>query len=500
MASRRTRPSSRHAQRVTRSMNESTIGSHVQRGAYSSRSSASARGSARAGSRGAHGQVGTLSPSATSGESGAAYRRRVQQRHYIETMQHRANKRRIAVIVLVVVVLIALALLAGFLAFRGSVGSEMSLRDSDASSALVSVHAGEPYYALITAELGAVAEPLEHEGPDVLLLARVDRENNLLALVNIPPGLQVVSEGGACRIADLAKNGDAALITALSNFAKVDISHYVKIGAGGVEGIVDVLDGIEVDVDQVIDDPHAGDVYIPAGTYTLNGASALTYLRAENLKLGVSDQLDHQVSFAALVLSRIFSPEGAFATRIESIDSYFQTDLSLGDLETLHGWLRDLPVSSIACIALPGYQTEVTGVVNTGDPLYIGSSDEMAAIIASLESGVAPDLSKSTGVQAADPGSFTLEVQNGTDIEGAAGITAEELKEQGFNVVKVGNAELQVYNETLVAYKDADGQGIGRAQAVIDALGHGRAVPGDLYYTFDTDVLLIIGADYKPFS
>ena len=40
---------------------------------------------------------------------------------------------------------------------RGSVGSEMSLKDSDAHDALVEVRSDEPYYALVTAELGAVA-------------------------------------------------------------------------------------------------------------------------------------------------------------------------------------------------------------------------------------------------------------------------------------------------------------------------------------------------------
>ncbi len=39
------------------------------------------------------------------------------------------------------------------------------------------------------------------------------------------------------------------------------------------------------------------------GTYTLNGSSALTYLRAQNLKLGVADQLNHQALFAALLVS-----------------------------------------------------------------------------------------------------------------------------------------------------------------------------------------------------
>ena len=413
-------------------------------------------------------------------------------------MRHRTWSRRIGLAVVIVVVVIALAVGVGFLAFRGTVGSELALRDSDASNALVSVRSEEPYYALIAVELGAVAEPLEQTGPDVLLLARVDRQAKTLALVSIPPGLQVVTDSGARRVADLSASGDAALITAVSNFAKVDISHFVKVDEGGLEGIIDELGGIDVDIDQVIDDPHAGDVFLPVGSYTLNGASALTYLRANNLKMGVPDQLQHQISFAALLFEKLFSADGNFARRLESIDSYFQTDLSLGDIEALQEWLRDVPASDITCTVLPGYLTEVTGVVDTGDALYIGSSDDMAAIIASLESGSVPDVTSASDVQPADPASFTVEVQNGTDIVGAAGVTADSLKAAGFNVVGAGNAEQQVYNETLVVYKGDEGPS--RAKAVIEALGIGRAISGDIYYKFDSDILVIIGSDYKPFA
>ena len=38
------------------------------------------------------------------------------------------------------------------------------------------------------------------------------------------------------------------------------------------------------------------------------------------------------------------------------------------------------------------------------------------------------------------------------------------------------------------------------AHAVIEALGVGRAVDGSAYYTFDTDILLILGSDYLPMT
>lgn len=499
MAERRKPKATRYTGHVSRDVHNVTLGTHVQRSTpHVRRSVSNARQAAKQTARAASSQA-RIEPQVADGAITVGRRgRHGAGRGGLGAIQKKHRSRRLAVGAVAVVIVVAIAALAGFMAFRSVVGSQMALRDSDAPSALVSVKSDEPYYALIAVELGAVAQPLEHDGPDVLFLARVDRVNHTLALINIPAGLQVATDSGYRRIGSTATKGDAALITAVANLAKVDISHYVKVEKGGLEGIVDALGGIEVSIDQVIDDPHAGDVYLPTGTYTLNGASALTYLRAENLKQGVTDQLDHQVKFAALLFEKVFASEGVFATRLDAIDGYFQTDLALGDIEALQSWMRDLSASDITCVCMPGYLTEATGAADQAGTQFIGSSDDLVKIIESLEAGETPAAATGSTVEAADPGSFTVEVQNGTDIVGAAASTSDSLASAGFNVTKSGNAEQQVYTETLIVYKDAEGQGKGRAQAVINALGLGRAVAGDVYYSFDSDVLVIIGSDYTP--
>ena len=491
--------------------------------------------------RAASSQFDAVAPASTSRESDAAYRQRTR-RGYIEGVQRRSNVKRALTFAIAAVVVVAMALFAGFLAFRGSVGSEMALKNSDAADALVAVRSDEPCYTLVAAELGAVAEPLEKAGPDLVLLVYADRAAGKLAIVNIPSSLQVTVDNAQRRLGDVAEIGDAAFIRAVQNFAKVDISHFIKIEKGGLAAIVDALDGIEVTLDQVIDDPHAGDTYLPVGTYTLNGAGTLTYLRCDNLALGIEDQLKNQVNFAALLVSRVFSVDGSLATFIDSIDSYFQTDLSLADFEGLASWLSGKDAGDITCTPLPGYMTSTAGVVDLGESLYVCASDDMAQIIEALEGGQEPAVNEADRVELVEPASFTIEVQNGTDISGAASATADTLTSKGFRVERAGNAEQQVYNETLVIYKandrqgakkssdaapetdivyDEDGEpieeayveetlasaggndngvGYARAMTVIDALELGRAVEAGAYYSFDTDILVIIGYDYKPIA
>ena len=95
-----------------------------------------------------------------------------------------------------------------------------------------------------------------------------------------------------------------------------------------------------------------------------------------------------------------------------------------------------------------------------------------------------------------DPASFTITVRNGSGVTGGASQIANALTEQGFNVTETGNTDSFAYNETLVVYKDE--AFLPAAQTVIAALSAGRAVNGGDFYTFDTDVLVVLGQDWKP--
>lgn len=491
----------RHLRRNKQNVRESMVGSHVPRGGQAPRHGAQqgtpTYAQARKNVRSAR-RAGAYAPVEVIADDSLSRRPSTSNRAYIDGIRRRARIRRILTGVVAVVFVVGVALVAGAFAFRGAVGSDMALRDSDANEALVAARADGPSYTLIATELGEVASPLEKEGPDSLLLCRVDPQSQSLAIIAMPPSLQVTSENQSVRIAETALSGDAALIQAVEKFAKVDVSHYVKVDEAGLQSIVDTLGGVDVEIEQVIDDPHAGDLYFPVGEYTLNGVSVLPYLRATNLKLGIQDQLSHQLTFASLLIEKLFCSEGAFAPRLESIDTFFQTDYSLGDIEGIASWLSDKGADAIKRTALPGYLASATNVSDEGPERFIGSSDDMAAIIAALDSGSEPAATSLDEVNAVDPGSFTVEVQNGTVIAGAAGATAESLTSLGFDVGEVGNADQPIYDETLVVYKDGD-EGLARAKTVINALGIGRAVV-DTYYTFDADVLLIIGADYKPMA
>ena len=484
-------------------MQDSMVGSHVNRSPRSSSRHQNADtvsfSSSRASSRARRGELGTLAPSTTSGESDAAYRQRIRQSRQIEEYQRRASRRRVIVGVLAVLVVLAAAIGAGYLAFKSTIGTELTLENSNATEALVAPKENEPYYVLITADLGAIAQPLGHEGPNVVMLARVDNEAHQLAFINIPSELQVSYGDGEVRhLYEMADAGDSGIINAVAKFAGVDIAHFVKIDKANFVNLVDAFNGVEVDVPQVIDDPHAGDLYIASGTQVLNGETALVYLRAENLAQGIQDKMDNQLDFLKRIMLMLFSNSGGldFASGVERMSSFVQTDLAFSDFSSVNEWLAGASGNEIVCTKLPGYFNATSGVVKGEETYYIASSKTMGSLIESLEAGEDPESESQAKAESVEASGISVEVQNGTDIVGAASVTADVLRQNGFKVEKVGNAEQQIYTETLVVYKGDDGEA--RAQAVISALGIGRAVSASYYYEFEDDILVILGSDYKP--
>lgn len=94
-----------------------------------------------------------------------------------------------------------------------------------------------------------------------------------------------------------------------------------------------------------------------------------------------------------------------------------------------------------------------------------------------------------------DPGSFTIIIENGAGIDGAASMLSDKLKGMGFNVIDSHNADSNVYKETLIIYGDQSMKQ--NAIAIMNSINNGRIVNGEGLYNMTSDILIIIGADLK---
>lgn len=263
----------------------------------------------------------------------------------------------------VLAVVLVLLLAAGGVAFAGvvymnSLNDKLQNNIDDELKATLSseaVQPGDPFYCLIMGtdsseerrESGAYGDTFRS---DSMILARIDPRQKTVALVSIERDTYVNIEGyGPNKLnASAAFGGAPLVVSTVSTFAGVPISHYASIDFDGFKDVVDALGGIEVDVPMEIDDADAGG-HVDAGLQTLNGEQALILCRARNAyeEAGYSGGDFYRAANQRMVIGAIAkklmeSDPATMATSIATLCDYVTTDMSVTDIVSVANNMRGI--------------------------------------------------------------------------------------------------------------------------------------------------------------
>ncbi|HEU4540859.1 MAG TPA: LCP family protein [Jiangellaceae bacterium] len=108
--------------------------------------------------------------------------------------------------------------------------------------------------------------------------------------------------------AAFAYGGPRLLVETIEQNTGVAIDDYVQIGLGGFAGMVDALGGVDVCLDEAIQDDKAH-IDLPAGCQTLNGPDALGYARARYFDpRGDIGRVERQQEVLGAIASKTMSP------------------------------------------------------------------------------------------------------------------------------------------------------------------------------------------------
>lgn len=493
-------PSASQTRRVSRRVNDSMIGSHVERGSaargrHAAGSERTARvdfSDSRRGRRADRGMVDQVDVGAVSGESDADYARRVSRRGYVEEIQAQGRRRKAVFLGIVAVLVIAVAVVAGTAAFFAWSDSQLSLGDSNAKEALAAPEDGSPYYALLSADLASGATA-PSDSDTAYMAVRIDEAARTLTFLSLPPMASVeLSDGERHGLRDAqAVGGDAELIRAAGALLGVEFAHFASTDAEGLASLVDLVGGVPVELSEEVDDPRAGTRVLAAGSQVLDGTQALTLLRASNYSDAVGTQAKMRALFTVNLAERAASGEGlSFASVVADGAAFVSTDWTSGQIISLGDAMSPLTEATVYAAAVPGRLVEA----EDGSESFEVSGDELAAMMEAVNAGQSPE-SFEGNVANVDRSLVTVEVRNGSGIQGAAARCGELLTSDGYEVKSVGNVDDgTLYPETLVIYKDEAFEIA--AKAIVSDLSSGRVVNGGDFYTFDTNVLVIIGADW----
>lgn len=325
----------------------------------------------------------------------------------------------------------------------------------------------------------------DHDGgnlTDTIMLVSIEPSTKKVSLLSIPRDMTIPIEGmGWRKINNVnayaeAKNpgsGGMAISQALGDVLNMPIDYYVRMDFEGFVNIIDELGGIDVYVDNILDDksyPILGQedavdyysryetLYIPVGWQKMDGDLALKYARSRHA-YGVegSDfaRARRQQKIIEAAKDRFLSKNTLLRPTIitniiDQLQEHVSTNLKIWEVIKLWSLVKDVSKDNIINKVLDNSSSGLLMDTRGEDGAYLltprsGDFSEIQYLANNIFSDAPTQKKEKVIVEKA-----TLEVRNGTWINGLASITAMDLEKYGFNVSRVGNSSQQNYQKSVI--------------------------------------------------
>ena len=308
-----------------------------------------------------------------------------------------------------------------------------------------------------------------------------------------------------------ALGGPKCLVKVIQKISGLAINRFMAVDFAGFSTMVDALGGVVVCSTTPLEDAELGTVLATAGRQTIDGATALNYVRARSIASegnGDYGRIKRQQLFLSSLMRSIISTDTLFnLDRLDDvvntfIDDTYVDNIKTRDLVQLGQSLQGINAGRITFVTLPttghaDYEgnevprtqdiralfdaiiddkplpgendknetlspltaaTMSSGTTSTTSPSASGSSassTESSATAASTESDGAASVTTTTEnlkVVAGDPRDITVQVANATETRGLATSATHEFESYGFSVLDPDNSEWGTKATTTVYY------------------------------------------------
>ena len=334
-----------------------------------------------------------------------------------------------------------------------------------------------------------------HDGAyltDTIMLASIQPSTKKVFLLSIPRDLVVPVEGAGWKkinsVGSYAEmknpgSGGQAAAQAVGDLLNLPINYYVRVDFEGFQKIIDELGGVKVYVDNTLDDynyPILGNedaawnsryehLHVEQGWQEMDGSLALKYARSRH---GVGQEgsdfarakRQQKIIEAAkekiLSINMIFKPM-AIKNIIQDLNEHISTNFEIMEIYRLWDMIKDIDKNNITNKVLD----------TSADGLLVNATGQDGAYILQPKSGdfkeiqylaqSAFSLPPTGETQKVNVEKTTVELKNGTWINGLAGQVSVDLEKLGFTISKIGNSSQQnfqksvIYDLTFGAKKDS---------------------------------------------
>ena len=350
---------------------------------------------------------------------------------------------------------------------------------------------------------------------DTMIVVSVDPESKSVSMLSIPrdlwvmiPDLDEHNRINAAHLLGDAENypggGPALAKKTVQYLLGIPIHYYVRVDFLGFEQIIDMLGGITINVERAIHDEEFPDanygymtVDIPAGVQKMDGKTALQYARVRHIDSDISRaRRQQQVIKAAFSKAlNLDIPLSNIPKMLRTLGASVDTDLSLGEIETLARLARDVKDENLRSAVID--ESMLTGEVTPqGWQVLIGDQEKIRLLVKELFPAPASAVkATSAPVDMLIEESAKIEVQNGTTTAGIAERAATYLSKQGYRIAGYANADRGDYAQTVIIDYSSKPYTV---KALSELLG---VAPGNIRReaapATGIDIRVILGADYQ---
>lgn len=347
---------------------------------------------------------------------------------------------------------------------------------------------------------------------DTIMIVSIDPISKDVALLSIPRDFYVqIPNYGSSRINaahtygelyGVDGGGPALLRETVENVTGVPIHYYVRIDFEGFKAAIDAIGGITIDVPTRLYDPYYPDarlvgyepLKIEAGEQYFDGELALKYARSRKTSSDFDrgrrqQEVISAVKNKALSISTLANPV-KISQLFSSIGDHVKTDLQVNEILKLIDIAKSVDDSVI-----------VNEVLDNGPDNYLASQNIGGAAVLVPKAGIGNYSQIQSFVRSLFVDGFikkeqaTVRILNGTGEPGFATRVGDRLKDFGYKVVSIDDADNSSYTKTVV-YDSTNKLKPFTSQLLklrfnVD---HVQSAPSE--YT-DTDFTIILGQDYS---
>jgi anionic cell wall polymer biosynthesis LytR-Cps2A-Psr (LCP) family protein len=312
------------------------------------------------------------------------------------------------------------------------------------------------------------------------------------ALLDVPgeTGLIIKSLNRVDRIDALYdKRRPKPYFSEIAALVAADIHYWIVLDERGLASMVDLLEGIELFVPAPVASAGPPAALLPPGASLLDGTKAAQYAFYRDPEESDSDAAARrQKLFQSLV--RRLGEKAEWLTRpaaLAAAKRCMRTDLSDDSLRRLLPELSRLDADRLVLQRVTGTYKDVDGS-RLLFPHYDGE------LVRDIVKQTLNALANSDTASPADK-IFTIEILNGTAVQGLAKKAAEIFQSFGYDVVAVGNADREDYAATRVLDRFSNAEAAKSIATVIKCQDVGQEAPSKP--DDSADFTIVLGKDFN---